>query len=155
MLIRKATIADLPFITKFAVELINLHADFDPYYEPAKNVKDVYFKCFKSYIGSSSKLLLVAVDVGEIIGFAAGEICGRAPVFAIKKNGLISDIYVEKTWREKGVAQLFISKLFDWFKTKKVPCVELTVHVKNEVGQKVWAKYGFKTYMSKQRVEMK
>ena len=38
MLIRKATIADLPFITKFAVELINLHADFDPYYEPAKNV---------------------------------------------------------------------------------------------------------------------
>ena len=32
--------------------------------------------------------------------------------------------------------------------------IEITVHVKNEIGKKVWSKYGFEDYIIKKIVEM-
>lgn len=70
------------------------------------------------------------------------------------KFGHISDVFVEKNFRKLGVAKQFLKKLKKWFKNKNLKHIELSVHEKNEVGKKAWAKYGLEDYMIKKRVKM-
>ena len=155
MEIRKAKLKDIPQIVNFAVKLIKYHANFDPFYTPAKNVEEVYSKFFKRCVYSTNRFLLVAEKNSKIVGYALGELGRRPPVFQLRKIGLISDVFVDEGVRKKGIAKLFLAKLFDWFRSKKLNHVELSVHVKNEMGQKAWLKCGFKSYMSKQRLVIK
>ena len=152
MMIRKAKLKDIAQITELALKLIKYHANFDPFYTPAKNVKEVYYKFFRRCVYSPNRLLLVAEEQNKIRGYALGETGSRPPVFKIRKIGLVSDMVVDEKMRKKGIAKLFLSELFDWFRNKKLDCAELTVHSKNEVGRKAWSKCGFETYMSKQRL---
>jgi len=154
MEIRKAKLKDITQIADFAVSLLKYHHDIDSYFAPAKDVKDVYRKFFKRCIYSKNRYLLVAEEDNKVIGYALGELGSRPPVFKIRKIGFISDMFVDKNFRKSGIAKQFLAKLFIWFKSKKLKYIELTVHVKNEIGNKAWAKYGFEDYMKKQRVEL-
>ena len=154
MQIRKAKLKDIKQTADYGVSLLKYHYDFDPYFAPAKNVNDVYLKFFKRCIYSKNRHLLVAEENGKIIGYAIGELGSRPPVFKIRKIGFISDIFVEKEFRKLGIAKQFLLELNKWFKSKKLKHIEMTVHAKNEIAKKAWAKYGFEDYMIKQRVEI-
>jgi GNAT superfamily N-acetyltransferase len=154
MLIRKAKLKDLHQVSKHAVSMLKYHHTLDPYFAPAKNVQEVYQKFFKKCIYSKNKLLLVAEENNKIVGYALGALGLRAPVFQIRKVGLINDVFVEKDFRKLGLAKQFLLELNKWFKSKKLKHVELTVHSENEIGKKAWAKSGFKGYMIKERTEI-
>lgn len=159
MIIRKAKIKDVPIIVKLAMELLKYHKDFDSYFAPAKNAKDVYVKFFKRCIHSSMKQLLVAENDGEIVGYALGEISSRPPVFKIRNIGAINEMLVAEKFRKSEVAKQLLTELLDWIKSKKskyqkLDYIELSVHTENIIGQKAWAKYGFKEFMSKQRMKL-
>ena len=154
MEIRKAKLKDIKKIIEYGVGLLKQHYAFDSYFAPAKNVHEVYKKFFKGCIYSKNRLLLVAEENGEIIGYAVGELSSRPPVYKIRKMGYISDVFVEKNFRKLGIAKQFLHVLKKWFKAKNIKHIELSVHVKNEIGKKAWAKYGLEDYMIKKRVEM-
>lgn len=154
MEIRKATLKDIKQMIDCALSLLKYHYDFDPYFAPVKNVKDVYQKFFKRCIYSNKRHLLVAEENKKIIGYALGELGSRPPVFKIRKIGFINDVFVERKFRKLGIAKQFLLELYKWFKSKKLEYIELTVHVKNEIGKKAWTKYGFEDYMVKQRIKM-
>ena len=159
MKIRKAKIKDIPSIAKLAVELLKYHANFDPYFAPAENAEDIYAKYFKRCIYSPSKQLLVAECDGEIAGYALIEITSRPPVLKVGNMGLVDDIFMVEKFRKKGVGkQLFIGML-DWINKEKskyatLDYIELSVNLMDNISQKAWAKYGFKEYMSKQRMKI-
>ena len=159
MIIRKAKIKDISTIVQLAMELLKYHKDFDSYYAPAKNAKEVYAKFFKNCIYSTTKQLLVAEDGDEIAGYALGEISSRPPVFKIRNIGTINDMFVAEKFRKSGLAKQLLTELLNWIKSKKskypkLDYIELSVHTKNLIGQKAWAKYGFKEFMSKQRMKL-
>ncbi len=154
MIIRKAKLKDINRVTEYGVTLLKQHHAFDPYFAPAKNVNEVYQKFFKSCIYAKNRLLLVAEENKKIVGYAIGEISSRPPVFKIRKIGFISDVFVEKNFRKLGIAKLFLVELKKWFINKNLKHIELTVHVKNEIGKMAWAKYGLEDYIIKKRVEM-
>ena len=159
MIIRKATIKDVPQLMLLAIDLLKYHENFDPYFAPAQDVNNIYEKFFTGCIFSTTKQLLVAEHDRGIIAYALGEISSRPPVFKIRNIGAINDMFVAKKFRKTGIAKKLLTELMCWFKDKglKYPglnYVELSVHTKNEVGQKAWAKYGFKEFMSKQRIKI-
>jgi ribosomal protein S18 acetylase RimI-like enzyme len=154
MKIRKAKLKDIQQISDLAVNLLKYHTDFDPYFSLASNAMEIYYKHFRRCVYSKNKLLLVAEEDNKIIGFALGELGYRPPVFAIRKIGFISDVFVDKDFRKSGIGKIFLNELCQWFKKNGLRYIELTVHVKNEIGIKVWTKYGFETYLSRQRVEL-
>lgn len=154
MNIRKAKLKDIKQVAEYGVGLMKQHYGFDPYYAPAKNANAIYLKFFKSCINSKTRNLLVAEENGKIVGYSVGVISTKPSVFKIRKFGLISDVFVEKKYRKQGIAKLFLLEQKKWFKSKKLQHIELTVHLKNEEGKKVWAKYGFEDYMVKKRVKI-
>lgn len=152
MEIRKARLGDVEGVISQATKLLKQHAAFDSYFTPSKEVYNVYKKFLTGCVHAKNRHLLVAKDSGKIIGYAIGEIGTRPPGFKIRKLGFISDVYVEEKYRRRGITKQFLIELKKWFKEKKLNYVELTVHVKNDVGMKVWSKYGFKGYIIKKRV---
>lgn len=152
MKIRKAKLKDIPIIVKLAIDLVKYHEKFDKYFEPVKNVKSVYSKYFKNCIYSTKKKLLVALDEDRIIGYALGEISVRSPVFKKNKIGIINDMLIIKEYRRKKIANSFLKELFDWFNSKKIKNIELTVHSNNPNAISAWKKYGFKDFMIKKRL---
>jgi ribosomal protein S18 acetylase RimI-like enzyme len=152
--IRKVKLSDVPKITAAAVDLLKYHKNIDPYYAPAKNVKEVYRKFLKRCIHSRNRHLLVAESGNTFVGFALGETGFRPPVFTIRKIGFISDMYIAKEYRRQGIARQFLLRLGKWFKSRKLKYIELTVHTKNEIAMKAWTKYGFQDYMNKRRIKL-
>lgn len=154
MPIRKAKLKDIKQVTSYGVSLLKQHYDLDSYFAPAKNVHQVYEKFFKSCIRAKNRILLVAEENKKIVGYAVGELGSRPPVFKIRKFGFISDIFVEEKFRKLGIAKHFLQGLKKWFKSKNLKYIELTVHVKNEIAKKAWAKYGLEDYIIKKRATM-
>ena len=154
MEIRKAKLKDIAQIVNYGLELLKYHQSIDLYFTPDKNAKNFYQKLFRKFIYSRNSNLLVAEDCGEVIGYALGGIHPRMPIFKIKRIGSINDMFVIEEFREAGISKLFLIEMKKWFKSKKVKYVELSVHVENKIGRKVWLKYGFRDYMVKQRIEI-
>ncbi|MDD2196559.1 MAG: GNAT family N-acetyltransferase [Bacteroidales bacterium] len=154
MKIRRANLQDIEQVTKYGLILLKQHSELDPYFTPIESVDKVYRNFLEKCLNSENRLLLVAKKNGKLIGYAAGEIQARSPIFKIAENGYINDVFVEGEYRKLGIARKFLIELKKWFESKGVEHVELSVLVKNEIGKKTWAKFGFETYEIKQRVEM-
>ena len=154
MKIRKAKLKDLTQIVDCGLALLKYHHEIDSYFSPDKNAKVVYQKFFKKCIYSNKSYLLVAENQGIIVGYAVGGIYSRMAFFKIKQIGSINDMFVKEEFRNAGIARFFLVEMKKWFKYKKIKYIELSMHMKNELGRKVWLKYGFKDYMIKQRVEI-
>jgi len=152
MNIRKATQQDIEQLTKYGIILLKQHSDLDPYFEPIETVDTVYRKFLEGCLNSDDKLLLVAEKNGELLGYAAGIIQARSPIFKINENGYINDVFVLEEFRKLGIAKMFLIELKKWFESKGIKYIELSVHAKNAVGKKTWANFGFEAYEMKERV---
>ena len=155
MEIRKAKLQDLEQVTKFGLVLLKQHSDLDSYFTPIDTVVIAYRNFLESSLNSENRLLLVAEKNGKLMGYAAAEIQARSPIFKITENGYINDVYVKDEFRQLGIAGKFLTELKNWFESKNIKHVELSVLANNEVAKKTWAKFGFESYELKKRVEMR
>ncbi|MDI6806571.1 MAG: GNAT family N-acetyltransferase [Candidatus Aenigmarchaeota archaeon] len=139
--------AEVEKIAELQEKLSLYHKKFDPnFYVFNKNAKGIWVKFAKKLIRNKNGILLVCVNKNRIVGYTLGLIKNKPPVYKIKKFGLISDIFVEKDYRNKGIARKFVTELMRWFKSKQLSYTELTVDSKNRLALKVYNKLGFKEY---------
>ena len=154
MEIRKANQQDIDQVTKFGIILLKQHSDLDPYFTAVESVDKVYRKFLESCLNADGKLLLVAESNDKLMGYAVGVIQERSSIFEITENGYINDVFVAEEYRERGIAKKFLKELKQWFESKNIKYVELTVHAKNSIGKKTWAHFGFDAFEIIQRVEI-
>ena len=152
MLIRKAEKKDIGDVIKLGIDFLNYHKNFDPYFAPSNNIKNLYKKYFSKYLNSKNKLLLVAQQDDNIIGFATADIQKGSELFRIKLTGLIEYIFVTDGHRKQGIGDEFLKEVLKWFKIKKIKYITISVHSENKIGRKAWRKYGFKEFIIRQRI---
>ncbi|MFA5926529.1 MAG: GNAT family N-acetyltransferase [Parcubacteria group bacterium] len=146
MQIRKAKIGDVPRIAEMAVDFNRYLDGIDRYYPLSKDLKKLFLDYFRKNIYSSGSLLLVATDDEKIIGHALAKILKTPLAWDKRPYGDISFIYLEEKYQRMGIADAFLSRIYKWFKEKKIKEVELTVLKKNTQARKAWKKYGFQDY---------
>jgi len=145
--IRNAKISEVKQIASLQRKLNLYHKKIDPeYYALNKNAKKIFIKFAKKNIRSKNGMLLVAVDRNIIVGYVLGVIKKYPPVRKIKRFGYIFDLFVEKSYRKKGIATKFTVELIKWFKKKKLKYIELGVDSRNKLGFEAWKKLGFKEH---------
>ncbi|MBT7902690.1 GNAT family N-acetyltransferase [Candidatus Woesearchaeota archaeon] len=154
IVIRNAIKTDLDKVGDFCVGMLLYHEKFDSEYKPSKTAKEKYISHLSESLSDKKKILLVAELDNNLIGFAFAKIDKKPPVLDVVNYGVISDVYVDEKCRGKGVSQLLVSKLFDWFKTNGISDIEISVHTQNSLANIVWEKYGFKPYMTKFRLKL-
>lgn len=152
--LEKATKKDLPAI----IEMQGLLADYlhslDGYYLDGKKGNNPGFiKFLKASIRKDNALWLMAKVDGESIGYFGAMIQERYSTSA-KKVGYIIDAFLYPPYRHQGIATAAFKEFKNWFKSKRIKIMELTVTSKNSLSLKAWKSFGFEPFLQKLKLKI-
>ncbi len=145
MNIRIAIKSDLPVIIKMASSMIDYHHSLDAYYKPSEDYKNLE-ETLTGELDDKDVALLVAEDNDQIVGYIRGVVEAAPEYIKPKKIGVVFDAFVENSAREGGIGKQLFEELKEWFATKKVKHLELSVDARNSAGIAFWKKLGFSDY---------
>lgn len=153
MIIRSAKKSDLGGLMKLLEEMVIYHRKIDQYYKEFSKYSGLKDEV-ESWLSNKEMKVLVAEDGGNLIGYA--QISAEdAPTYAsVPKIGVVYDMYVQDSYRRKGIADMLFSEALDWFRLKKIKNIELSVDSRNTAGVKYWESMGFSTYKFRMRMDL-
>lgn len=89
-------------------------------------------------------LMFLAIDDGEVIGFAQGGPAEKGPA-----DATVGAIYVLPEYWSEGVGTELLDRLFDGFRSNGLHSVWLAVMTDNDVGRSFYDKHGFETHQER------
>jgi ribosomal protein S18 acetylase RimI-like enzyme len=137
----------LPAILELWKELMDYHAPFDPLFTRADDGEQTFASHLRDLIASPDALVVVALDGGDVVGYAMASIGSYPPVFVRKRYGSISDMAVRAGRRRRGSGERMLDHLIAWFRERRLDRIEVRVAAANAVGAAFWSKHGFAPYM--------
>ena len=66
--------------------------------------------------------------------------------YKIKKIGYISDLFIIRNYRAKGISSRFKDEAIKWFKKKNIKHISIAVHRENKLAYSIYRKWGFLDY---------
>jgi ribosomal protein S18 acetylase RimI-like enzyme len=137
IIIRPATLADMPAVGRLGALLVRLHHEFDAGYA--------------SFLGSqlmeTDVILLVADRGGEAVGYAYAGIEGFDYMSLRGPAGVLYDIVVDSSRRGQGIGQKLLNAMFTTLGARGAPRVVLFTAERNEAAQRLFARVGFRRTM--------
>ena len=155
MKIIKARPEDIGQIADLQQGLMFHEKKIDPtFFDISKHARERFVEFAKKKIENRNSRLLVAVVGDKIVAYILGWVKERPPVYKLKKVGYISDCFVMKKFRGKGIGEKLTQRMLAWFRTKKLNRVELVVTSRNKLGLTAWKNLGFEEYRKIMRKEV-
>ena len=146
--IRKATLKDFKLVDEFQKKLVDYESKLDPLIAKGKNIRFYPEKDIKRMLRSSKSLFLIAEIDNKPIGCGVGVIEKTFGNWCIyKKRGYIGCMFVEKNYRRKGIGKEIMKQLINWFNSKKIKFIKVSVYANNQKTINAYRKYGFKDYI--------
>ncbi len=141
IIIRVATLEDLPILLEFEQQLITVERPMDISLEQLKKIS--YYD-ISEFIASDIAEVFVALNGAEIVGSGYGLIKENKSHFAEKKFGHVGFMYVKSEFRGQGISSLVLDAIFNWFKAHNIRETRLQVYPNNHNAIKAYEKVGFK-----------
>lgn len=144
VVIRSATLADVPSLTALWIELMDFHAKRDAFFTRGKKGHEAAAQYISRAIQNPDRAsVLVGQLGGDILGYCYAVINDYLPVFDEKHYGSIVDLAVTTGARRHRLGQRLVEETLKWLKRKGITRVDVTVARKNEISTKFWRKMGF------------
>ncbi len=140
MIIRKANQKDVKTLNDFLTQLIQDERQYDP----GINENFVVTNMYENYIDDTSKLIIVAEENQQVVGYLYGIIKPTDDTYKYPVAKLDA-LYVSKTHRNKKIATSLIEYFKKWAIEKQVHKIEVSVWSKNENAKHLYEKANFKT----------
>lgn len=155
-IIRRATPADLPGIGSLGALLVKEHYDFDPQrFLPARpGTPEGYASFISTQLEDPDKLVLVADDKGDVVGYAYAAVEGYDYMELRGPAGVLHDIIVDPKHRGHGVGRMLVTAMLALFRSRGVPRVVLSTAERNEVAQQLFSSLGFRRTMIEMTLEL-
>jgi ribosomal protein S18 acetylase RimI-like enzyme len=144
LLIRAATVADVPAIGVMWLQLVAYHRTLDDRMPiPAPNGAARYGARIASSLDDSHTKVLVAEDDGKLVGYVMGVLVDLMPeTFEEERGGFLADIFVQPEQRHKGVGRALVDALRRWFLARDIDHFEWYVASANVEGIAFWRAIG-------------
>jgi len=153
MIIRSVKKSNLADLMKLLEKMVEYHHSLDSYYKPFSKYKNLRNE-IASWLEDKNNLILVAEEGRELIGYFRVGV-EKAPAYIDRdKIGIVYDVFVLKSYRRQGIAEMLFNEAFSWFQKKKIKNIELNVDVRNEAAIKFWKKLGFSEYKLRMRLDL-
>jgi GNAT superfamily N-acetyltransferase len=155
--IRKAEIGDLPAIAKMAVKLARQHGNYDKMrfdlsiFEP---LEPRHVEYMTEQFDREDTSFLVALLHDDIVGYAFLRIEPQSFLSLDQEGVWLHDIFFEKPARGRGITAPFFDAVVEEAKEMGSAFLMLGVSPKNTVGQKFFAKMGFRATMQEMRLDL-
>ncbi|WP_295714991.1 GNAT family N-acetyltransferase [Mucilaginibacter sp.] len=151
MLIRQATLNDMPVLLQFEQGVITAERPFDSTLVPGS----INYYDLEMFINSPDVEILVAELDGELVGSGYARIKkSEKPYFNFLNYAYLGFMYVSPQHRGKGINQLIIEELKLWTRRHGLTELRLQVYNDNEGAIKAYEKVGFKKHMIEMRMNL-
>jgi len=152
--VRDATRKDLKGVTDLWTDLAEHHSKLSDHFALAWDSRIRWSRYLAAKFKEISTKLVVAEEDGKIVGFMLCLLSPNVPVYAERKIGVISDVYVLPERRKKGVTKLMFDHAVKWFRKNKVRSIQLGVAAANPDALAVWRSLGFEPFMMYERLDI-
>lgn len=153
--IREGTEDDLEEVVDLWEELVDHHREYSDYFTLARDGRKRWAEYLEQKFSEPSTMLLVAEEDDALVGFMLCLLGPVKPIFREKTVGIISDAYVVRHRRKKGIMNELMATALRWFKKNRIRSVEVSVSVANQEAREVWNLLGFKPFMERRRLSLK
>ncbi len=149
--IRKATMKDFEELFRLRLLSKKEELSYASTLKPLSKSKHYYHEYLKLDLTKPDRILFVAEENKKIVGAILGKFFTPLRISKYHKagKGHISNLYVDKEHRKKGVANRLVRKVLKWLKENKVPHASLEIHLDNKSAQNLYHKVGFKNFTVK------
>jgi ribosomal protein S18 acetylase RimI-like enzyme len=155
LVIRAATIADLPAIAALAGELVRQHHAFDARrFMLIPNVEAGYARFFQRELSAEAAVILAAELDGAIIGYAYARLEGRDWNNLLDACGALHDVFVAESARRTGVARQLVGEVEARLRAKGAPRLVLHTASQNAAARRFFAALGFRETMAEMTREL-
>jgi len=153
--IRPAKASDIPAIVDLWIELMDFHAERDPWFRRSADGHIGFAEHLANCIDDARYVLLVAELDGRIVGYSLAEITQRPAAFAEREHGFITDIAVTAKCRRLGIGTRLAEETIRSLRERGVNKIVLSYASANEVSRAFWRKMGFQPYMERLRLDIR
>ena len=143
IIIRKATLEDLPTLLDFEQGLIAAERPMDP---TLKHGTISYYD-LSEFIKNDDSELFVVVQQEKIVASGYAKIIEDRPYLKHNKQGYLGFMFVPEEHRGQGFNKLIMNALLKWCKSKEVHEIRLDVYDENPSAIRAYEKAGFKKHM--------
>jgi ribosomal protein S18 acetylase RimI-like enzyme len=152
--IEEAKRKDLNSIVKLGMALAEYHRKFDEYYKSGKERKKEFKKLLLKKSGKRNFKVLVAKDKNKILAYGIASIEKPALYAKPKKIGKLTNLYVKERYRKRGIGKQIFDEFLEWFKSRDIKHIELSVDARNQIAISAYKKYGFFEFQKKMRLDL-
>ncbi|MBI4451921.1 GNAT family N-acetyltransferase [Candidatus Woesearchaeota archaeon] len=152
--IRKAILKDVPNILKLWMEFMKEHdgiifkqtPKLMPLLTRKKDAAEIFRKFVQKNIRSKNGILHIAEINGNPVGYSLAFIKDNVRVYKTEKVGYISDLFIKKENRTKGISSRFKDEAIKWLRKKGIKHISIAVHKENKLAYSIYQKWGFLDY---------
>jgi GNAT superfamily N-acetyltransferase len=150
--IRKAIKRDVPELLKGWKAFIEEHAGIrDPRHDRESRVlfrfrkgkESIQRKTLEKLIRARKAAVFVAEADGRIIGHIIAEMISHRPIYVHDREAYVSEIFVRKPFRKKGIGRMLFKEAEAWAKSKGAHSMGLNVHIRNRKAFSMYKRMGF------------
>ena len=136
MKIRKAQMSDADKLNKLLTLLIRDEKQYDDTIDENFTVTNMY----ENYIYDLNRLILVVEENNNIIGYLYGYINDDKVSL---KSAKLDALYIEKEYRNKGIAEKLINYFKKWVSDNGIEIIEVDVCSNNIKAKNLYKKHKF------------
>ena len=148
ILLRTATLSDLPTLRSFEQGVIVAERPFDPLIKS----DPVHYYNIEEMIAASHIEIVVAELNGELVGSGYARIENARHYLKHQQHAYLGFMYVKPEHRGKGINRKVIETLKQWAISKNIMELRLDVYDENTAAIKAYEKVGFKKHLIAMRL---
>jgi GNAT superfamily N-acetyltransferase len=140
---------DLPALGRLGALSLREHHAFDPerFIPPGPDPEGGYAWFLGTQLHQENAVILVAEHRAEIAGYAFAVIEPHSWKELRDEAGFVHDVVVDPRYQRAGVGTALIEAVAGWFRARGVPRAVLWTAERNEAGQRLFARLGFRRTM--------
>ncbi|NKI30317.1 GNAT family N-acetyltransferase [Muricauda sp. DJ-13] len=150
LLVRKASLKDLPTLKAFEQQIITAERPFDPTIRP----DPVSYYSLEELIKDETSQVVVAIADNEIVASGSARVKKARHYLDHVDYAYLGFMYTKPEYRGKGINKSIIDELLIWAKEQDLYEVRLTVYHDNHPAIKAYEKTGFKSHLNEMRLRL-
>jgi ribosomal protein S18 acetylase RimI-like enzyme len=142
LVVRRATLTDLPTVVELRIALLRENADHPVYGRLRPDARDRAYDVFGAQLRSAHEVMFLAERGGEIVGILRCVDTPNSPLLDPARYCYVSSVYVRPTARRRGVLNALLRRAHEWCAERGLP--EMRLHnVPGGDASAAWSASGF------------
>jgi len=147
--VRRAQARDMAFVVELWRQLAEELAGRDDRYSLRQDAEILWAKWAGQRLRDEDSLMLVAETGGDYVGYLLAHVDDSQPIFKMRRHATVTDVFVVKEQRRKGLGKRLVDEALAFFKERGVSHARANVLLKNEGAKAFMEKMGFGDFLAR------